>query len=254
MKENKTNCGTYKITNIVNEKVYLGSSINIKSRKYQHFYYLKKNAHKNIHLQSAFRIYGIENFKFEVITCIEKIEDKRLLKEILLKEEQKEIDKYINEYGSIDRNKCYNLVVVAGSRMGSECSEETKKKISLSKKGNKNMLGKCHSEETIKRLSESHIGKKHSIETKNKISDLNKISMLNNKNGKGNMGNTHTEEHKNKIGNSMMKKVLNLTTGDIFSSIKEASNFCNLKSSSRITEVCRGKFKTAGGFEWSYID
>ena len=43
----KTNCGVYQITNLVNKKVYTGSSENLKSRKYIHYNYLKNNKHEN---------------------------------------------------------------------------------------------------------------------------------------------------------------------------------------------------------------
>lgn len=41
-------------------------------------------------------------------------------------------------------------------------------------KGNKNTLGKHHSDDTKKKMSEVHMGKSHSEETKRKISEANK--------------------------------------------------------------------------------
>ena len=56
-------------------------------------------------------------------------------------------------------------------------------------------------------------------------------------------------------------KVLCLNTGKIFLSIKDAANWCNLKSSSNISEVAKGKRKTAGKHPvtkeplyWKYVD
>lgn len=46
-------------------------------------------------------------------------------------------------------------------------------------------------------------------------------------------------------------RVINLDTGAVFSSIKEASIWCGINSA-RISEVCKGKKETAGGFHWSY--
>ena len=88
MEANKTNCGVYKITNTnPNEttglyKVYIGSSENLKSRKYQHFMGLRSNRHRNKYLQSSFNKYKEENFKWEVIKYIEKLEDKKELKQM----------------------------------------------------------------------------------------------------------------------------------------------------------------------------
>ena len=46
--------GIYKITNLTNGMVYIGSSINIEIRLKHHFRELKNNRHKNRHLQNAF--------------------------------------------------------------------------------------------------------------------------------------------------------------------------------------------------------
>lgn len=47
-------------------------------------------------------------------------------------------------------------------------------------------------------------------------------------------------------------KVKNLDTGEVFNSLKDAAEFCNLSSSTSISDCCRGKQKTAGGFHWEY--
>lgn len=59
-------CGIYKITNLINGKVYIGQSQNIKKRWAVHRSdYLKDG--KDYALYRAFRKYGIENFSFEII-------------------------------------------------------------------------------------------------------------------------------------------------------------------------------------------
>lgn len=55
-------------------------------------------------------------------------------------------------------------------KIGVKKSEETKKKMSEAQKGNKKMLGKKHSEETKKKMSLSHAGKKMSSEAIAKMS------------------------------------------------------------------------------------
>ena len=60
-------CGIYKITNILTNQVYVGSSIDVKSREYKHFWMLKKNIHNNDYLQNSYNKYGEENFIFEVL-------------------------------------------------------------------------------------------------------------------------------------------------------------------------------------------
>ena len=60
-------CGVYKITNVINDKFYIGSSKDIQNRWYQHKKSLDDGVHGNEHLQNAWNKYGGENFKFEVI-------------------------------------------------------------------------------------------------------------------------------------------------------------------------------------------
>lgn len=57
----------YKITNIINNKYYIGSTVDFKNRKRQHLSELKNNKHDNKHLQASFNKYGEEAFSFEVI-------------------------------------------------------------------------------------------------------------------------------------------------------------------------------------------
>lgn len=65
-------CGVYKITNLVNGKIYVGSSKDIESRWKQHRDKLNKGTHDNPHLQRAWGKYGEDNFKFEVIEECER--------------------------------------------------------------------------------------------------------------------------------------------------------------------------------------
>lgn len=60
--------GIYKITNLINGKIYIGQSVDINKRWRQH----KRNAQikgreYDKYLYRAFRKYGLENFSFEVI-------------------------------------------------------------------------------------------------------------------------------------------------------------------------------------------
>ena len=53
--------------------------------------------------------------------------------------------------------------------------------------------------------------------------------------------------------NPQLKRVRCLETGEEFESIKEAAQKCNVVAQN-ISEVCRGKRKTAGGKRWEFID
>lgn len=59
-------CGIYKITNLVNGKVYVGQSRDIASRKSHHKYDMNKGGH-NEYLYRAMRKYGFDNFAFDII-------------------------------------------------------------------------------------------------------------------------------------------------------------------------------------------
>jgi hypothetical protein len=61
--------GIYKFTNIINNKSYIGRSVNIENRKLQH----NSASHNintkeyNTYFHKAIRKYGIENFKFQIL-------------------------------------------------------------------------------------------------------------------------------------------------------------------------------------------
>lgn len=56
--------GIYKITNLINQKIYIGQSTDIESRWEDHKFYSQK---ENTAIQAAFKKYGISNFSFEII-------------------------------------------------------------------------------------------------------------------------------------------------------------------------------------------
>ena len=60
-------CGIYKIENIIDGKVYIGSSINISKRLKNHKIMLSGGYHDNKYLQNSVVKYGINNFNFEVL-------------------------------------------------------------------------------------------------------------------------------------------------------------------------------------------
>ena len=93
----KKTCGVYKITNLVNGKIYVGSSKDIGQRWNQHKEYLNKNIHGNTHLQRAWDKYGENNFKFEIIEECEPV--------VRFEREQF----YLNTLNPFDENG-YNIV------------------------------------------------------------------------------------------------------------------------------------------------
>lgn len=61
--------GIYKITNLINNKIYIGQSTHIKTRwkSHQNDYNNSNSSGYNTMLYNAMRKYGIENFKFEIL-------------------------------------------------------------------------------------------------------------------------------------------------------------------------------------------
>lgn len=177
----KSNCGIYEIKNILTGTCYIGSSSNIRNRKYQHFWSLNNNKHGNTYLQNSYKKYKEKNFSFTLIKKIEKIEDKKLLKEELFKWE----DYYITEYKN-NSIELYNIREAAESNLGIKFSKEHNEKISIARKGiklskesiekrTKSRENYIPSEETKIKIGKSNKGKIMSIEAKMKISETRKL-------------------------------------------------------------------------------
>lgn len=94
--------GIYKITNKVNNKVYIGSSTDLFRRIRYHKNLLRIHKHINSHLQSAYCKYGVENFEYEIIEVC--------CSELLLEKEQlkiRELNSNNGEFGYNIRITCY---------------------------------------------------------------------------------------------------------------------------------------------------
>ena len=66
---------------------------------------------------------------------------------------------------------------------------------------------------------------------------------------------TRTErwrEHNKDKHERQQKKVLNVTTGEIFNSLKEVEEKLEIPHSN-VSKCCHGERKTAGGYEWQFV-
>lgn len=156
--------GIYKIVNIKNSKIYIGSSINVENRLKEHKKSLLEGKHHSIKLQRSYDIHGENNFKYEII--------EECSKESLLSREQYYIDLY-DCY-----NKGYNSVPKAGSNIGMKHSDETIEKIRRASMGNKNRLNMTFTIDVKNRISLKLKGRKLSEETKKKMSESRKGKMM----------------------------------------------------------------------------
>lgn len=192
----KVICGIYKITNKINNKAYVGQSIDIYTRWTTHINLLNTNKHHNEYLQNEWNIFGEENFYFNILEeCNVNILDERERYYIIL-------------FDSINNNNGYNfatggrsnftfndeiLCKMSESQTGRVHSEETKKKIS---KGNK---GKVLSEDTIAKIRESHKRENLSQETLDKMSAAKK-------------GKSLSEEHRKKLSEAGRNRIVSEET------------------------------------------
>ena len=115
--------GIYIITNIVNGKSYIGSSLDYLQRLRQHKYSLRKGTHYNNHLQSSFNKYTERNFTFNLLELTDKLIEREIF-HIYSRQVLKP------KYGY---NKATNIENTSGYKM----SEHSRNKMSLAKKGTK---------------------------------------------------------------------------------------------------------------------
>lgn len=152
----------YKITNRLNNKVYIGQTRN-PTRRWGDHKYLGKLKTSHTHLYRAMYQYGVENFSFESLVATK---DQLHIDEL-------EVE-FIKNYNATNRDFGYNLE--GGGHKRKIVSDETRKILAESKMGEKNpRYGKKtnHSEETKRKIGEGRKGKLHSIETIEKLRALN---------------------------------------------------------------------------------
>jgi len=129
-------CGIYQIRNLVNGKIYIGSSNNILKRWMDHKRDLKFKKHHCQKLSRAWNKYGEDNFIFEIIEQCSM--DNLFSREqywMNLKLYADSNDRRFHNFGYNDNRIANRPPKVDWT--GRQHSEKTKRKISLSKKGKK---------------------------------------------------------------------------------------------------------------------
>lgn len=127
--------GIYKFTNIINNKIYIGSTKNLRKRFNQHINLLKLQKHHSIHFQNSYNKYGENNFIYEIIElCDEKdllLREQYYLDTLLFAQD------YMNNLNSKFLELSYNINPTTSSRLGTTQSKESIKK---SKMNNPNRI------------------------------------------------------------------------------------------------------------------
>lgn len=222
--------GIYKITSPTG-RIYVGQSVNVRDRERK---YSQCNCKNQVRLHRSILKYGWANHVFELIeecyfeelnkrerhwqefyNCMDKktglncnLTGTNELKKVHSEETKKKIG--MSNKGRIcsieDRLKMSERMKgrFAGEKhplFGKKFTDEQRERNRLSKIGNKYRVGKIHSAETRRKLSEANTGFKHSEETKRKISkaNLNRSAEANRKISVGLQGHYVSPETRKKI-------------------------------------------------------
>lgn len=228
----------YKITNDVNGKYYVGSTIDPKSRMTHHFASLRNGTHHSIHLQRAFNKYGEEHFHFEIIETCDA--DKRL-----------EREQYYLDQIDFSGEECYNESPIA-----TNCVLSGEKNGMWGKRGKDNPnYGRRNSEEVKKKISESA---KKVVKTKEWRENLSKSKKELYASGKlvsWNKGKHPVTDEQKEIlrkQHSMPVICYDLETGEYvktYNSGKEAVEDLGYQS---IHAICRKKLKSKRFYHFRY--
>jgi len=161
----------YKITDTINNKVYIGQTIHVERRWQAHRSYAKNPERTGQYIHRAMATYGIDNFNYEVIACAK----------IQLDADEAEAQ-IINQFNSQSKEFGYNIKPGGGTKghseetrqklreatlkqiatkgppgLGSKRTDEQKAKLSASLKALDKE--KIYTPEVRKRMSDAHIGK-----------------------------------------------------------------------------------------------
>ena len=168
----------YKITNLVNDKFYVGSTTNTRERFRTHRNKLRTNKHHTKHLQAAWNKYGEEKFSFAVIKVVPDGASLQEAEDIWLQTH-------------VGKEYCYNSGLRSGApwrggnkedhpNYGKQMSEETKQLICDARHTQDDpRVGTTHTEATKQVIREKKlanptrawIGKTRDEATRKKIGD-----------------------------------------------------------------------------------
>jgi len=246
--------GIYQIQNKINNKIYIGSAIDIYNRLHKHVSDLKKNKHHSIHLQRAWNKYGENNFDFNIVENVDN-------KELLIEREQYWFDilkPYKKQIG-------YNISKIAGSQLGLTRDNRSKEKNRQSQKNHKPILQIDLNNNIINEwYGANEISKKENIDRNLLLESIKNKKIFNN------FIWMYTEDYNLNINfdayfiNDIHKKITKLSNSIIqldlqgnyikeWNSVKEINDCLNIHKSN-IYRCCNFKRKQAKGYIWMYSD
>ena len=225
----------YKITNILNNKIYIGKTTQTlnarwldheaEAKRWQNCQQTGRAFGYNSKLYSAIAKDGISNFKISILEETSDLETLNKREKFWIKTLK-------------TRTQGYNISAGGdgGFFLGCHHAEEAKEKIREASKQRR------HSSETREKISKANLGHKVTTSTKNKIrkAHLGKI------NGK------HSKEWCQHISEGQLNPIICIETNETFRNIAEASRKTGILSTS-LCNCLQGRTKTAGKFHWKYL-
>ena len=201
----------------LNDKWYVGQTINEKRRKAEHKSDALRNKFPNIHFHRAIRKYGYESFEYHVLETIEGSSRASIASKL------NDCESYwVSTLDSLDNG--YNL-----TSGGSQCIQAD----SVQQAKREKMLGRELSQETKDKMSKSAKGRIKSDAHRKAISE------------------TLTGRFNVKTSKPVNQFDLEGNFIKLFESAHEVERQLGISNSS-VASVARGQRNTAGGYRWSY--
>lgn len=212
----------YKITNIINQKVYIGKTeqINPDNRWKEHMHDYTRRRNEKRPLYSAMKKYGVENFSFEILEETDIPEEREVY--------------YINKYRSyVGFKDCNGYNATLGG--------DGKKYLNL----DEDEVIRYHIEEAYRSLNKTSEHFNVDSHTIKKILLKNNEKWINKK---------HIQRLYRYINDGPLAQLdLNNNIVNIFESSSDANEYFGRKrESSMIKEACAGSRNTAYGYKWIY--
>lgn len=252
---NKPICGIYEIINVINNKVYIGKSIDIERRWNQHKYGKTK-----LVISNSINKYGLDNFKFNILEEVDLNNlDKLTLEKKLINLEQKWMDirkSYLKENGyNISKTSKPNLTPTRNDDFAKKIS---KIKIDMNHGGQMVIQYDMNGNKIKEWKSAAEIERKLNILSEN----ISGVCLKKQKSAGGFIWRKNddilTKEEIQNINtlNRNRKKIIRISIDEkevkYFNSISDAAESVNSKYTSAIVHVCKGRHKTYKGYKWLY--
>lgn len=224
--------GIYQLCSTVNNKVYIGSSLDLYRRINSHLKSLQQNKHENSHLQNHWNKYGECSLVVNIIEL-------NISRGMLLQREQHYIDKYKDKW-----RQCFNTSTIAGT-VDEYIRKSNIEKLKQAWKADYEnrraaVIRNLEIARRAPRNKERNFwkGRSHSTDSKAKMSK--------------------SAKHRGRQEATLMPIIMySPTTGEPllkFSCCADAARFfkARVRSGSNISAVCRNKRRKAFGFKWGY--